>query len=253
MNEELNRNLRQVQSNIPTKSLASNDDAIVCQFYIVLGEHDRVFKSDIKNRYFYVAKSTLDPSLILRGLSSAYDKIKMSPQRIVVAKNLICLIPNRDYLLEAGELMKKLDPHGKIQIVPSIKKEVVVPKTVAPAENTNLSDNVAMAVPEIKETKEINTNESDSIKEKPKYSYQPGNNVYHGDFDTSGSGSSRSNGDGDNSLDAATYMWGKTDNKKFVKVKKPNKSSAFINFPVIVFIISFILLVASVILLFVLK
>lgn len=87
-------------------------------------------------------------------------------------------------------------------------------------------------------------------KERASYSYQPENNIYRREFEPSSS-------NGGTARDSVGYMgYNPTlvnqNVKSLVKVKKSPKSAAFVQLPVIIFILSAILLIISGVLLFVL-
>ena len=236
-----------------------------CQFYVVIGKHDRQFTNSKYQQYFTAVP---DINLIRKGFDGAFKKKKMD--RIPIEEHLIFLIPDADYFNDARELMDKLDRGGKIQIVPPLKKKELKPVIVSKKEN-EIRQESDLQVKKPIEKEEIVGVQNEQVKveavveekpkeevvkepEKPKYSYNPANNIYHGDFNTNRGEGTTTNSEGD-SLDVASYMWGKEDinTKKLVRKSSTPKSAAFIDLPVIVFVLSALLLVGSIVLLFVLK
>ena len=96
----------------------------ICQFYIVLGKHEREFKNTKKNKYFFVTGNE-DLKLIQYAVNSEYKKKKK--EGYAVAGEIIFLIPTIDDRSSALELMEQLNFKGRVKIVPPLKKKEVVP------------------------------------------------------------------------------------------------------------------------------
>ena len=230
-----------------------------CQFYIVLGSHDREFKNSKYYQYFPVGECKGDKesiAFILKGLGRAFEKKKNLKQP--VEDHLIFLIPDASYFDQARGLMKKLDPSGRIQIVPPLKKkETKIVKTEIKEEE---SVSVKKEVPPIKKEENTTSVVKPEIKEEKqepvKVVKQPAvDNIYHGEISKKETANTPKKEE--NVMD---YMWGDTKNKKLEnktkkkeKISSPKKEKKKIDIPVIIFILSAILLVTSIILLFVLK
>lgn len=230
-----------------------------CQFYIVLGTHDRQFKNSAKYQYFPVGDCKGDKesiAFILKGLGRAFEKKKSIKQP--VEDHLIFLIPDASYFDQARDLMKKLDPSGRIQIVPPlIKKEPPIKKTELPKEEKQeVVEESIIEVPKeekIIEEKIIEIPKEPEKKEEKKIPEPiPEVKVYKKTITESPKKEPVE--------DIQDFMWGDSKKQKLEKKKKKKdikanepKPKKHIDLPVIIFILASILLITSVILLFVLK
>ncbi len=237
----------------------------ICQFYIVLGKHDQQFKNSKKNKYFPISGDE-DIKLIQYAVNMEYKK--KVKEGYAVASEIVFLIPSIDYYDAAKLLMDKLNYNGTIRVVPSRKKEVEKPILV---EKENINDNVVkksdgirtleqntLPLEQVNEPVKVADDNFDIQKEAPEYHYQSSFDISQIDFD---------NQDGDHIKvdDSSTYSQdsidyekmdsdlGNSSSKKLIKVKTTNKSTAFVDLPVIIFILSALFLIGSIILLFVLK
>ncbi len=230
-----------------------------CQFYIVLGTHDREFKNSKYYQYFPVGECKGDKesiAFILKGLGRAFEKKKSIKQQ--VEDHLIFLIPEASYFDQARDLMKKLDPSGRIQIVPPlIKKEPPIKTIELPKEEK--SEIIEEKVIEVPKEEKIIEEKKIEIPTEPKKTEEkiiqepiPEVKVYKKNIPELPKN--------ETTEDVKDFMWGDSKKQKLEKKKKKKdpqlkepKPKKHIDLPVIIFILASILLVTSVILLFVLK
>ena len=203
----------------------------ICQFYVVVG--DNSFIAPVDNNVYINATNVDDYKLIQDKIFKLYkEKAKLG---VVVGGEIIFLVGGISDSEKANDIMSKLRLNGKVQIIkkekkkalkeeiieiPNIEKEKVIEKeekVVPPPirENFEVSENVGVDLSITKDKKDIN----EEVNKQP-------DNVYKRDFE-----SNNYNG----------YI-GKPTYKKD-KVGK---------WPLILFIISLLLFIGSVILLFVL-
>lgn len=247
----------------------------ICQFNIVLGEHDRTFRSTKKNKYFVVGGNE-DLKLVQYAVNSEYKKKKK--EGYAVAGEIIFLIPDDSYRDLAMDMMDKLNFKGSVQVVPPIKTEV--PHVDSKVEEVKREEEVETSQEEhiesVSDVKEEEKNEqtiiekedtfevkkvssvkqataiedSSALKEEKK---QTSDMVFHGDFEvphhtTISTKKKEKNKRVEKDEDVSSYMWGDSTSKQLVSKKKSR-----IDLPIVIFIVSFIFLVGAVILLFVLK
>lgn len=261
----------------------------VCQFYVVIGEKE--FQPPIDHNVYINATGVMDPKLVQHAIYERYNK-KRSEQ-CLVGEKIIFLIPSEEYREQASNMMKMVGvTNGEIQIFASVpKKEEVVSSSISSSQEVDLSmdssfekggddsfstkntseDSTSflknengrenLETPKIENLGGVSEEKVMEEKEKTKYSYDSNkkDNVYHGDFDMpiASGGNARSGGI---ASDSAVYPGYnptliQSNAKKLVKVKGVHngKSAAFVHLPVIVFVLSALLLIASMILLFVMK
>ena len=234
-----------------------------CQFYVVLGKHDREFHSDEKSRYFMVSGNE---DIHLIGYAFGEEWKKKRRDHIKVASEVIFLIPSEEYRDLAQNLMDQLNFRGEIQLVPSLhkdnhsttpeiksddleiqelKEESEVDSLPEIHENTRdesqsqkLDDSLEFYVPREKfdVVKKAEENHDDISSNQ--------DHVYHGDFVRPVV---------DEADDVSSYMWGNDKKKSSGKKLVRKKSTGFIDLPVIIFILSALLLIGAIVLLFVLK
>ena len=228
----------------------------ICQFYIVLGNHDREFKNNKRNKFFPI-RGNEDIKLIQYAVSAEYKKKKK--EGYAVAGEIIFLIPDVKYKDLAFKLMEILNFKGRVKIVPPLKKEEPPvkeePKPKPIKEEVIKKEEVIEkeeAKPEIKEPPKEEPLPKEKKEEKKKKEIIPKKKEEKKLEDT----------------DITTYMWGNTSpelksEKKASRKKKkepkkitfenPTKPKKKIDVPVIIFILSALLLIGSIILLFIWK
>lgn len=225
-----------------------------CQFYIILGDKDFKGKND-NNVYINVTDET-DVAKIKNDITYIWQEKKKENPNIEISNQIIFMIPSPEYDLKCNKLMKELvnEGWGKIEYIPK-KEEIQKPiniedkkdNTFIDSTNSKDNDKINYSTERKEEILEKNNTESTN---NFKYSYKP-DTVYHGDIESPKS--TKNNNIKMENKDAITYM-GYNPNliNSNVKslVKRPNKNNAFISLPVIIFILSAMLLVASTIILF---
>ena len=236
----------------------------ICQFNIVLGEHERIFRSTKKNKYFIVSGNE-DLKLVQYAVNSEYKKKKK--EGYAVAGEIKFLIPDESYREAAIDLMDRLNFNGSVEVVNSSKKEEVIPKVELPSKDESLnvdtvsdekddvieSDNVN-DVPELisnNDDEKVITKEHSIVADKD--SVKVVDRVFHGDFEmprhiVENGKKPIKESKKDSEEDISSYMWGDSKKSQIMSDKKHK-----IDLPVIIFIISFLLLVGAIVLLFVLK
>lgn len=225
-----------------------------CQFYIILGDKDFKGKND-NNVYINVTDET-NVAKIKNDITYIWQEKKKENPNIEFSDQIIFMIPSPEYDLKCNKLMKELvrDGRGKIEYIPK-KEEIQRPINVEDKKNntsidsTNSKDNDKINYSTERKEEILEKNNTESTNNF-KYSYKP-DTVYHGDIESPKS--TKNNNIKMENKDAITYM-GYNPNliNSNVKslVKRPNKNNAFISLPVIIFILSAMLLVASTIILF---
>ena len=232
------------------RSIGEESHQKVCQFYIVLGHYDQVFQNNDENRYFMVSGNE-DVNLIQYALSEEWKKKRK--ENIEVASEIIFLIPDLSYEEMAKEWMDKLNCRGKFQVVKPIIKESKedIKKEEDVQDSTDvqnlsreeyrkeLEQQVEVSL-EVKEEKIVDNivqeSEEEEVKKKDEH-------VFYGDFPKK-----RMELKNVGSSSAVDYMWGEEKSKNLMLNKKRK-----LDVPVIIFIVSFVVLVIAGILLFILK
>ncbi len=259
-----------------------NNTSNSCQFYVVLNKGEMILPQD-GNVYIDADQFQNDISKLRSAIVNAYQE-KSNQHQIVNDKIIFC-IPSENYRESAKVIMQEVGvTNGDIQVIPKKEEKVdrkVVTNTYENANNVAIGQGV-LASPNSNdlEKKEVsyennlglnqngsisensqlniqqgsisNNHETEAIEKKAEipYSYQP-DNVYRGDFkreDNLSNQSAFSNGYGSMRYDDARSDF--TKERGPVRVKK--KPNAFVNLPVIIFILSALLLISSAVLLFVL-
>ena len=233
----------------------------LCQFYIILGSSD--FKGKNDGNVYINATGANDVNLIKKAVYNAFHKKR--DERVPIANHIIFLIPSDAYKEQSIKIMDELNLAGRIEYLPQESK-VVEPviteeKEIADSkeEAVSVEENVVKdkvekdEVPLVeKEVMDEKLHEGDTLVKREE---SLKDNVYHGEIDNS---LIKRDVRKDEMMDkdSATYMgYNPTlinnNVKKMVRTPE-KKSGAFITLPVIIFILSFILLVVSIIILFVL-
>lgn len=243
MNEEKN------VLNIPVSKLKPKEPPKKCQFYIVLGPHDRIFQSTDEKKFFPL-NGNEDVNLIQYALSEEWKKKKK--ENIIVASEIIFLIPSLEYKESAADLMQKLNCRGKCQVIRPLKKEILKkeeikeePKKENIEEETkeNKKEEISIQTPtEEVEEKPKEKEPTQEFKIRKEKTIVNQDNVFHKETE--------SNEISKNEI--ADFMWGDAKKSKLEK-SKASKSDKKIDLPVIIFILAAILLIGAVILLFILK
>ena len=248
----------------------------VCQFYIVLG--DREYKGQNDGNVYINATGVIDVNLIRDAVFKHYHR--KSKESIQVSDHIIFLVPDHSFDEQCRMIIEKLNLVGEIQYFPK-KEEAVLPdellSSLSTSNNTtdksdlleekpspelklveNTEKDFAVKIEEEKaDVDEFKNSDKDvsSINE----SRVVKDNVYRGDVDRpilKKNGNRVGVQEEEYAKDAANYMgYNPTlinrNVKSLVKSSRSRKN-AFISLPVIVFILSAILLVSSVVILFVL-
>ena len=200
----------------------------ICQFYVIFG--NRNFKTESNNNVYINATDIHDLKELSEKILNEYKS--KAKQGVKVGSEIIFLIPNERYKTYTEDVIKKLKVNGKIELMQSPK--VATPKVELPKEDlTKVKTEKKITTPSVdpvqstikkEETKEktntnqINTTQVSKEKEQKAPVYKPSDNIYRGTINNS------------------TY-------NNFQKPKKSNKV------PIIIFIISFIFFIVSLILL----
>ena len=235
----------------------------ICQFYIVLGNHDKTFQNDEEHRFFQL-KGNEDTNLIQYALAEEWKKKKK--EHIKVANEIIFLVPDISFKDEVKELMDKLNCRGKFRVLKPIKKEIKEEPKKEPIIETKPKEEPKeeKIVPPVvlEEKKELPT-EPLPIKEEPdntsditpiKSDYKESNiyhkeikedNIYHKEVEFPNINNKKKKKEKEEDKDVSNYMWGNLDKKELTSKK--------IDLPIIVFIISALFLIGAVVLIFVLK
>lgn len=250
----------------------------LCQFYIILGSSD--FKGKNDGNVYINATGVGDINLIKDAIFKYYHK--KSKENVKVSSRIIFLIPDSSLDAQCQMIIDQLHLVGEIQYLPK-RAEKVVPlesnvlnsSTVSsskekvedatssiPGENGAVSHMVdsVNSIPqntleEVRQELEENSLEKE---DKDKYSSVPlKDNIYRGDVDNSILSKKKDNQNGVSEMyakDSATYMGYNPTliNNNVQSIVGNHRKSAFISLPVIVFILSAVLLIASIVILFVL-
>ncbi len=225
----------------------------ICQFYIVLGKHNREFKNTKKKKFFPI-RGNEDIELIQYAVNAEYKKKKK--EGYAVAGEIIFLIPDIKYQEVANILMDKLNFKGSIQIVPSeIKKEVKKEEDKPKEEKTKarIIDTPKEIVSSQEKEKQEDKKETDITETKKELENKTEINK------TIGKKVLVKPKQEEKEQDASSYMWGDSlpKEKRKSKVKpiasKEKSQKKKIDLPIIIFLLSALLLIGSVILLFILK
>lgn len=212
----------------------------ICQFFVIFGKKN--FTPPVNNNAYINATNINNVKELSDKILNTYkEKARLG---IKVGSEIVFLIPDEKYRLKTEEIIKQLKVNGKIEVMNQEKtkiQEIVsaplpftltkesfennVEKVITNVDSTitsNQEPNIPklennVETPKVEEKKEEVTEAK--VEEKSQI-YQPSNNIYRG------------------TVDSNTYT----------NFKKPNKTN---NLAVIIFIISFIFFVISLILLFV--
>ena len=205
----------------------------VCQFNVILGNNSFV-PNDNFNEYIVIDDSQIgDYKAILNRLVELYNN--KANEGVYVNGKIIFLIFDERYRNIANKIIELTGVNGEVKYVYKQNNAIDDSFSVNKVEEHG-NDNQEI----VDNNKEDSNNQQSSIEKKRKYAYRPDTQVFRKeDFYTGDGGTSRSNSSLSN---------------KNVKVKslKPNKRSGIVSLPVLIFIISFLLLVASFVLLFIL-
>ena len=243
----------------------------VCQFYIILGNKNFTGKND--GNVYINATGAQDVKLINKAIFNAFHKKR--DEGVLVASHIIFLIPNDEYKEQSLKIMDELNLDGKIEYLEE-KKETIIPKIkeIPPQEvreeekkEENIGrENTSLDLDFNKETiqKEVSLSTEDTLSKRKtteeeiplKYSPPKQDNIYHGEIDNSLMKKDNRREEMTDK-DSATYMgYNPTlinnNVKNIVGMPRQDRKAAFITLPVIIFIISALLLVASIVILFVL-
>lgn len=250
----------------------------VCQFYIILGNKDYQGKND--GNVYINATGVGDVNLIKDAIFKYYHK--KSKENVKVSSRIIFLIPDSSLDAQCQMIIDQLHLVGEIQYLPK-RVEKAVPlesnvlnssavssskEKVEDATSSITGENGAVShmvdsvnsipqntLEEVRQELEENSLEKE---EKDKYSSVPlKDNIYRGDVDNSILNKKKDNQNGVSEMyakDSATYMGYNPTliNNNVQSIVGNHRKSAFISLPVIVFILSAVLLIASIVILFVL-
>ena len=247
-----------------------------CQFYIILGNKDYQGKND--GNVYINATGVRDINLIKDAIFKYYHK--KSKENIKVSNRIVFLVPDSSLDMQCQMIIEQLHLNGEIQYLPNEQKrdvslERVISNSVdvssakekvedatssVMGKNESVSNmvNSVGSVPQntLEEVREKIEENSLEKEEKDKDSSAPlKDNIYRGDVENS---ILNKNKDGQyNEMyekDSATYMGYNPTliNNNVHSIVGNHRKSAFISLPVIIFILSSILLVISVVILFVL-
>lgn len=248
----------------------------VCQFYVILGNKDYQGKND--GNVYINATGVRDINLIKDAIFKYYHK--KSKENIKVSNRIIFLIPDSSLDAQCQMIIDQLHLVGEIQYfskmvektvplesnvlnsstVSSSKEKVedatssVVGKNESVSSMVDSVDSVPQnTLEEVREKIEENSLEKE---EKDKYSSAPlKDNIYRGDVDNSILNKKKDEQNNEMyAKDSATYMGYNPTliNNNVHSIVGNHRKSAFISLPVIVFILSAVLLIASIVILFVL-
>lgn len=248
----------------------------VCQFYVILGNKDYQGKND--GNVYINATGVRDINLIKDAIFKYYHK--KSKENIKVSNRIIFLIPDSSLDAQCQMIIDQLHLVGEIQYfskmvektvplesnvlnsstVSSSKEKVedVTSSVVGKNESvSNMVDSVD-SVPQntLEEVREKIEENSLEKEEKDKYSSALlKDNIYRGDVDNSILNKKKDEQNNEMyAKDSATYMGYNPTliNNNVHSIVGNHRKSAFISLPVIVFILSAVLLIASIVILFVL-
>ena len=228
----------------------------ICQFYIVLGNHDREFKNNKRNKFFPI-RGNEDIKLIQYAVSAEYKKKKK--EGYAVAGEIIFLIPDVKYKDLAFKLMEILNFKGRVKIVPPLKKEEP-PVKEETKPNPIKEEVIKKEEPPVKEEPKQEIKVTPKEEPLPKEKKEENNKK---EIKAPKKEEKKLE-----ETDITTYMWGnepleskqlkkasrkKKKEPKKITFEKPKKPKKKIDVPVIIFILSALLLIGSIILLFIWK
>lgn len=248
----------------------------VCQFYVILGNKDYQGKND--GNVYINATGVGDVNLIKDAIFKYYHK--KSKENVKVSSRIIFLIPDSSLDAQCQMIIDQLHLVGEIQYLPK-RVEKAVPlesnvlnssavssskEKVEDATSSITGENGAVShmgdsvnsipqntLEEVRQELEENSLEKE---EKDKYSSVPlKDNIYRGDVDNSILNKKKDEQNNEMyEKDSATYMGYNPTliNNNVRSIVGNHRKSAFISLPVIVFILSAVLLIASIVILFVL-
>lgn len=250
----------------------------VCQFYIILGNKDYQGKND--GNVYINATGVGDVNLIKDAIFKYYHK--KSKENVKVSSRIIFLIPDSSLDSQCQMIIDQLHLVGEIQYLPKrVEKAVPLESNVSNSSTVSSSkEKVEDATSSITGENGVVSRMVDSVnsipqntleevrqeleenslekEEKDKYSSPlPKDNIYRGDVDNSILNKKKDNQNGVSEMyakDSATYMGYNPTliNNNVQSIVGNHRKSAFISLPVIVFILSAVLLIASIVILFVL-
>ena len=220
-----------------------NKEPIICQFYIVLGHHNRVFQNDEKSRYFKVTGNE-DVNLIQYALAEEWKKKKK--EHIKVANEIIFLIPDLSYQDLVKELMDKLNCRGKFQVLKPIRKDAVIPKKEQVENEKEKLEEKMQEEPIKKPLPPEKPQIEENIQAEIEKTIPKKDNIFHGDFPKKEIPNQKKETE---TKDMKDYMWGDEENNKLLSRKKEHK----LDISVLIFIISALFLIGAVIILLILK
>lgn len=248
----------------------------VCQFYIILGNKEYQGKND--GNVYINATGVRDINLIKDAIFKYYHK--KSKENIKVSNRIIFLIPDSSLDAQCQMIIDQLHLVGEIQYLSRPQEKIVSldndgshlseksssKEALKPIDDLRQESNPqAQDIPIEKETKntleevrqEIQENSSKEEKSTD-LSSLPKDNIYRGDIENSLLNKKENHQNRLNEemreKDSATYMGYNPTliNNNVRSIVGNHKKSAFVSLPVIVFILSAILLIASIVILFVL-
>ena len=210
-----------------------------CQFYIILGNVNYV--SNDSSRVCINLKDTdlSNYTAIKNNLFSLYNS--KAKEGFEVNGEIIFLIFDERYRNIAEKIMNQIGLNGRVMVISRENNAIndKFPAKEVVKDNVNVIAN--NGIEQNNEKKIVNERNLSSV-EKPKYSYRPDTQVFHpSDFYDNDGGNSKSNG-------------GNSISNSNVKIKslKPSKRAGVVSLPILIFIFSTLLLIASFVLLFVL-
>lgn len=248
----------------------------VCQFYVILGNKDYQGKND--GNVYINATGVRDINLIKDAIFKYYHK--KSKENIKVSNRIIFLLPDSSLDAQCQMIIDQLHLVGEIQYfskmvektvplesnvlnsstVSSSKEKVEDATSSVVGKNESVSNMVDSvdSVPQntLEEVREKIEENSLEKEEKDKYSSAPlKDNIYRGDVDNSILNKKKDEQNNEMyAKNSATYMGYNPTliNNNVHSIVGNHRKSAFISLPVIVFILSAVLLIASIVILFVL-
>ena len=248
----------------------------VCQFYIILGNKDYQVKND--GNVYINATGVRDINLIKDAIFKYYHK--KSKENIKVSSRIIFLIPDSSLDAQCQMIIDQLHLIGEIQYFPkkvetNVSLESVIPNSSVVSSSKEKLDNIANntvvnndvgssqvgkveGLPQntLEEVREKIEENSLAREEKDKYSSAPlKDNIYRGDVDNSILNKKKDEQNNEMyEKDSATYMGYNPTliNNNVRSIVGNRRKSAFISLPVIIFILSAVLFVASIVVLFIL-
>lgn len=248
----------------------------VCQFYIILGNKEYQGKND--GNVYINATGVRDINLIKDAIFKYYHK--KSKENIKVSNRIIFLLPDSSLDAQCQMIIDQLHLVGEIQYLSRPQEKIVSldndgshlseksssKEALKPIDDLRQESNPqAQDIPIEQETKntleevrqEIQENSSKE-EENTALSSLPKDNIYRGDIENSLLNKKENHQNRLNEemseKDSATYMGYNPTliNNNVRSIVGNHKKSAFVSLPVIVFILSAILLIASIVILFVL-